>query len=112
MLYRASALSISPASCISHKKNSTKFSHKPNQDANMNKAAQVQAQPSFPRKCWETLIESYQVSRPSLCFVASTLYLYKNETANLPMALFCTFILQLSAYAGNVSTRPFRQYIM
>lgn len=58
-------------------------------------------QVSFPRKCFDTLVECYQVSRPSLCFVASTLYLYNNEAATLPMAMYCTFILQLSAYAGN-----------
>lgn len=51
--------------------------------------------------CSELAHESYQVGRPAMGLVASTLYLYKNENANLFYALYFAFFMQLSANAGN-----------
>lgn len=51
--------------------------------------------------CWEIAHESYQVARPAMGLVASTLYLYNNEEATLVKALYFAFFFQMSSNAGN-----------
>ena len=53
------------------------------------------------RQIIEILSEAYLVSRPAMGLVASTLYLYNNESASLWMALYFAFIFQLGCNAGN-----------
>jgi len=53
------------------------------------------------RNSYELVREAYQVARPSMGLVTSSLYLYKNENPSLWMALYFAFIFQLGCNAGN-----------
>lgn len=59
------------------------------------------SQPSFARKSWDFLVEGYQVGRPAMGLVASSLYLYNNDNASLVMAMYFAFVYQLGSNAGN-----------
>jgi len=56
---------------------------------------------SLFRHSYEVVREAYQVSRPAMGLVTSSLYLYKNPNPSIWMALYFAFILQMGANAGN-----------
>jgi 4-hydroxybenzoate polyprenyltransferase len=63
--------------------------------------SKVVSQPSFVCKCLDIAVQGYQVGRPAMGLVASSLYLYNNENASLVMAMYFAFIYQLAANAAN-----------
>lgn len=53
------------------------------------------------RFTYELVREAYQVARPSMGLVTSSLYLYKNPDPSVWMALYFAFIFQMGCNAGN-----------
>lgn len=53
------------------------------------------------RFSYEIVREAYQVARPSMGLVTSSLYLYKNPKPSLWMSLYFAFIFQMGCNSGN-----------